>query len=235
MRRQQTSSCRIFVGNSSSRCFANAQNKGHFAGCAPTWQSSIENLGEPSKKLRKPGSGAGTTSSKPIWTTKNTTPCVNTLKSVAAMHLDTLHTATAPTKETMEAFSSCIGISQVERYDIEGCGYQAFFWEAKARSILVVAVYFRTNETSPGPTNSKQPTPHFSFATGLKPPVHDWKNHPEHFQSTVLSSKFHWQILAPDATVLNGNTVDYAIMHQNLAAYTSMTAEWAVPWRPTAW
>lgn len=47
------------------------------------------------------------------------------------------------------------GISQVENFDIEGCGYQAFLWEAKARSILVVAVYFRTGESIQGPNNSQ--------------------------------------------------------------------------------
>lgn len=36
----------------------------------------------------------------------------------------------------------------------------------------------------------------------------------------------------PDATMLNGNTVDYALIHNNLAPHTSMTTEWAVPWRP---
>ena len=60
--------------------------------------------------------------------------------------------------------------------------------------------------------------------------VGDWNNHPEQFQNTVLSSKFHWQILAPDATLLNGNTVDYAIMRQNLAPLASMTTDWAVRW-----
>ena len=32
------------------------------------------------------------------------------------------------------------GISKFENFDIEGSGYQAFLWEAKARSILVIAV-----------------------------------------------------------------------------------------------
>ena len=46
------------------------------------------------------------------------------------------------------------GVTQLENYHIEGCGFQAFLWEAKARSILV-AVYFKTNETIQGPTNSQ--------------------------------------------------------------------------------
>ena len=32
--------------------------------------------------------------------------------------------------------------------------------------------------------------------------------------------------------MLNGNTVDYAIVHQTLASCASMTTDWAVPWRP---
>ena len=132
-------------------------------------------------------------------------------------------------------YDTAHGLTQLEAFDIEGCGYQAFLWEAKARTILVVAVYFKTNETIQGTTNSQilarilallQATTRQFILVG------DWNNHPEHFQSTVLSSKFHWQILAPDATLLNGNTVDYAIMHQTLAACASMTTEWAVPWRP---
>ena len=47
------------------------------------------------------------------------------------------------------------GITKLEHFEIEGCGYQAFLWEAKARSILVAAVYFKTNETIQGTTNSQ--------------------------------------------------------------------------------
>ena len=102
-------------------------------------------------------------------------------------------------------YDTAHGLSKVENFDIEGCGYQAFLWEAKARSLLVIAVYFKTNENLQGPTNSKL------LARILA--LIDATNR----QATVLSSKFHWQILAPDATLLNGNTLDYAIMHQNLA------------------
>ena len=127
------------------------------------------------------------------------------------------------------------GLTQLEAFEIEGCGYQAFLWEAKARTILVVAVYFKTNKTIQGTTNAQI----LARILGLLDAttrqfilVGDWNNHPEQFQGTVLSSKFHWQILAPDATLLNGHTVDYAIIQQTLAACTSMTTEWAVPWRP---
>lgn len=40
------------------------------------------------------------------------------------------------------------GITDLE--SIERCGYHAFLWEAKARSLLVVAVYFKTNENLQG-------------------------------------------------------------------------------------
>ena len=127
------------------------------------------------------------------------------------------------------------GLTQLEAFEVEGCGYQAFLWEAKARSILVVAVYLKTNESIQGATNAQNLARILALldaSTRQFILVGDWNNHPEQFQGTVLSSKFHWQILAPDATLLNGNTVDYAIIQQTLAACTSMTTEWAVPWRP---
>ena len=127
------------------------------------------------------------------------------------------------------------GLTQLEAFEVDGCGYQAFLWEAKARSILVVAIYLKTNESIQGTTNAQilgRILALLDASTRQFILVGDWNNHPEQFQGTVLSSKFHWQILAPDATLLNGNTVDYAIIQQTLAACTSMTTEWAVPWRP---
>lgn len=118
------------------------------------------------------------------------------------------------------------GVAQLEQYHIEGCGYQAFLWEAKARSILVVAVYFKTT------TNSQLLARILALIEASNRQyilLGGWR--PNQFQKTVLDSKFHWQILAPDATLLNGNTVDYALIHNQLAPLTSMTADWAVPWR----
>ena len=132
-------------------------------------------------------------------------------------------------------YDAAHGLTQLEAFEIEGCGYQAFLWEAKARTILVVAVYFKTNETIQGTTNAQilaRILALLEATTRQFVLVGDWNNHPEQIQGTVLGSKFHWQILAPDATLLNGNTVDYAIIQQTLAACTSMTTEWAVPWRP---
>ena len=51
-------------------------------------------------------------------------------------------------------------------------------------------------------------------------------------QCWVPNSTGSRQILAPDATLLNGNVVDYALIHNQLAPLTSMTTEWAVPRRP---
>ena len=109
------------------------------------------------------------------------------------------------------------GLTQLESFDIAGCGYQAFLWEAKGT----------TNAQILARTLALLQATNRQFIL-----VGDWNNHPEHFHSTVLSSKFHWQILAPAATMLNGNTVDYALIEEKLAACTSMTTEWAVPWRP---
>ena len=84
------------------------------------------------------------------------------------------------------------GITKLEHFEIEGCGYQAFLWEAKARSILVAAVYFKTNETIQGTTNSQLLAGILALlqaTTRLFILVGDWNNHPEHFQSAALSSK----------------------------------------------
>ena len=41
-------------------------------------------------------------------------------------------------------------------------------------------------------------------------------------------------ILAPEHSILSGNIIDYAILHNTLAGTTSILTEWAVPWRPHA-
>lgn len=61
--------------------------------------------------------------------------------------------------------------------------------------------------------------------------IGDWNCNSDQFLGTVLGSKLRWQVLAPDASMINGNTVDFALVHSNLAL-RSMTTEWAVPWRP---
>ena len=50
--------------------------------------------------------------------------------------------------------------------------------------------------------------------------------------STVLPSKFHFDIKAPDHSILSGNVIDFALLHTSLASTTALTTDWAVPWRP---
>ena len=82
-----------------------------------------------------------------------------------------------------------------------------------------LAVYFKTNETIQGPTNSQ--------LLGRLLALVEASN-----RQCILLGDWNWQILAPDATLLNGNVVDYALIHNQLAPLTSMTTEWAAPWRP---
>ena len=48
----------------------------------------------------------------------------------------------------------------------------------------------------------------------------------------MLPSKFHFDIKAPDHSILSGNVIDYALLHTSLASTTALTTDWAVPWRP---
>ena len=50
----------------------------------------------------------------------------------------------------------------------------------------------------------------------------------------MLPSKFHFDIKAPDHSILSGNVIDYALLHNTLASTTALTSDWAVPWRPHA-
>ena len=74
------------------------------------------------------------------------------------------------------------GLTQLEAFEVEGCGYQAFLWEAKARSILVVAVYLKTNESIQGATNAQilaRILALLDASTRQFILVGDWNNHPE--------------------------------------------------------
>ena len=78
-------------------------------------------------------------------------------------------------------YDTAHGLTQLEAFDIEGCGYQAFLWEAKARTILVVAVYFKTNETIQGATNSQILARILALLQATNRQfilVGDWNNHP---------------------------------------------------------
>ena len=82
---------------------------------------------------------------------------------------------------------------------------------------MAVAVYFKINETIQGPTNSQLLGRLLALVEASNRQyilLGDWNGHPNQFQGTVLGSKFHWQIHAPEATLLslNGNVVDYALI-----------------------
>ena len=129
------------------------------------------------------------------------------------------------------------GLTPFQSYTNKGCGYQSFLWQATETTILVVGLYLRTGETFQSDINSDILAPLLSLLTQTTHPyvlIGDWQNPPSALASTVLSSKFHFGILAPDHSVLSGNTIDYAVLHNSLAGTTSLQAHWAVPWRPHA-
>ena len=95
----------------------------------------------------------------------------------------------------------------------------------------------RTGETFQSETNSEILAQLLTLLSQTTHPfalIGDWQNHPSALASTVLPSKFHFGILAPDHSVLSGNTIDYAVLHNSLAGTTSIQAQWDVPWRPHA-
>ena len=129
------------------------------------------------------------------------------------------------------------GVTQFEAYTIQGRGLQSFLWQATECTILVIGLYLRTGETLQSETNAAIMGKLLALLTHTAHPfvcVGDWQNPPSTMAGTVLSSKFHFGILAPDHSVLSGNTIDYAILHNTLAGTTSLLTEWSVPWRPHA-
>ena len=129
------------------------------------------------------------------------------------------------------------GVTQFEAYTIHGCGFQSFLWQATECTILVIGLYMRTGETLQSATNAAIMSRLLALLTHTAHPfvcIGDWQNPPSAMAGTVLSSKFHFGILAPDHSVLSGNTIDYAILHNTLAGTTTLLTEWSVPWRPHA-
>lgn len=129
------------------------------------------------------------------------------------------------------------GLTQFEAFTIKGCCYQSFFWQATETTILVIGLYLRTGETLQSDTNSAILAKLLALLTHTTHPyvvIGDWQNQPSFLASTALPSKFQFGILAPDHSVLSGNTIDFAILHNALAGATSILTEWAVPWRPHA-
>lgn len=64
--------------------------------------------------------------------------------------------------------------------------------------------------------------------------IGDWQNNPDSLASAVLPAKFEFGIPGPDCSVHSGNVIDFGILRNTLAGTTSLTTDWAVPWRPHA-
>ena len=127
------------------------------------------------------------------------------------------------------------GLTPLESYTCNGCGYQAFLWQATDCTILVAGVYLKTGENIQSDTNATIIAKLLALVEASKHPyilLGDWQNNPGSFTSTVLPSKFHFDIKAPDHSILSGNVIDYALLHNSLATTTALTTDWAVPWRP---
>lgn len=131
---------------------------------------------------------------------------------------------------------SC-GLTPLEAHTTQGCGFQAFLWQATERTILVAGLYLRTNESLHSDTNASIVARLLSLLQATTHPfviIGDWQNQPSSISSTVLPAKFNFGILAPDHSVLSGNVIDFSILHNSLAGSTSLTTDWAIPWRPRA-
>ena len=131
--------------------------------------------------------------------------------------------------------SSCL--TPVDSFTIQGCGYQAFLWQATDLTVLIAGIYLRTNESIQSEVNATIIAKLLSLLQATTHPfilIGDWQNKPSTISSTVLPSKFHFDILAPDVSMLSGNVIDYSLVHTSLSSTTALTTEWAVPWRPHA-
>ena len=98
---------------------------------------------------------------------------------------------------------SC-GLTPLESYTNQGCGFQAFLWQATECTILVAGTYMKTGETLQSDVNA-----------------------------TILARLLALVQATNHPFVLLG-VIDYALIHTSLASATSLTTEWAIPWRPHA-
>ena len=131
---------------------------------------------------------------------------------------------------------SC-GLTPLESYTNQGCGFQAFLWQATECTILVAGTYMKTGETLQSDVNATILARLLALAQATNHPfvlLGDWQNSPGSITSTVSPPKFHFEVLSPDASLLSGNVIDYALIHTRLASTTSLTTEWAIFWRPHA-
>ena len=80
----------------------------------------------------------------------------------------------------------------------------------------MIGLYLRTNESIQSETNATiilvvlQATTHPYIVIG------DWQNKPSAVSGTVLPSKFHFEILAPDVSTLSGSVIDFSLVHTDL-------------------
>lgn len=88
---------------------------------------------------------------------------------------------------------SC-GLTPLEAFSIQGCGYQAFLWQSTEQTILVAGICLRTNESLQSDTNATIA----KLLTLLEATTHPfviiggWQNQPSSISNTVLPSKFHF-------------------------------------------
>ena len=108
------------------------------------------------------------------------------------------------------------GLTPIEDFSLQGCGYQAFLWQA----ILVAGVYLHTNESIQSDTNATIIAKLLALTQASNHPyilIGDWQNKPSAISTTVLPSKLHFDILAPDHSVLSGNVIDFSLVHTSLS------------------
>ena len=93
-------------------------------------------------------------------------------------------------------------------------------------------LYLKTNESLQSDTNATIIARLLSLLQATTHPyviVGDWQSPPSSIASTVLPAKFHFDILAPDHSVLSGNVIDYGLLRNSLAGNTALTTDWAIP------
>ena len=182
----------------------------------------------------KSSTGTGPEPVETHWTHKNMSKPANTTPSEAEQHLES---RLGPTKGIIVLGDPSCGLTPIEAFALQGCGFQAFLWQATEQTILVAGVYLRTNESIQSETNATIISKLLAVLQATSHPyivIGDWQNKPSAISTTVLPSKFHFDILAPDVSMLSGNVIDFSLVHTSLSGTTALTTEWAVPWRPHA-
>lgn len=129
---------------------------------------------------------------------------------------------------------SC-GLTPLEAFTLQGCGYQAFLWQATECTILVAGV-----ENIGEHSIRHQCYDHCQttcIGRGYYPSLHPpsgLAKQPRKLHQHCTSVQIHFEVMASDHSILSGNAIDYALLRNTLAATTAITTDWAVPWRPHA-